>query len=510
MTGRSWPLRPSGMAASAVTSVRGVASGGIGRRPLTPTAVAGGRHGAGSAQAVWPSHFAWVVIPAAVISAVVVVGVALGSGSIAMVGAGLALLAAVLAPEVGLAVLATLAPLQPPPSIPAPGLNFLLVGALLVGCIYRLPLDRPALRLSKAGLFLLGFVIYVTAQQVPEMLGGYRGEDRAIGYLFFQVTAAFGAVLVAGYVFRGRSPIPVLTMAFVGAAIATTLAVATFENPDFGPFGRLVATTELGVRAAGAFVNPNYMGTFAGAVLVGIAAIWTSVGSRPARVLLAGLAILCLISIVEAQSRGAIIAAFAGIAIVAWLRNRSLAVGIVVVGIVAAAVIYPAFLEWRLTNEQGNVSDAGYVQLTVSDDARLNASLAGPAMFAAEPIFGVGFGRFVEKSVEISGLETGINAHNWYVNVLAEQGTTGALLWVGAIVATIVQLRSRRGVAQVVGIGMFTLLIVAFNFLEVPMSFQLVAVPSLFLVAALVADWPDRLRPGIGTDHLIESKGATA
>ena len=122
-----------------------------------------------------------------------------------------------------------------------------------------------------------------------------------------------------------------------------------------------------------------------------------------------------------------------------------------------------------------------------SDDARLQASLAGPAMFLAEPVFGVGFGQFVTKSVEISGLTTGINAHNWYVNVLAEQGTTGGLLWLGATVATAVELLRRRGVARAVGLGSYATLVVGFLFLEGPTAIQLVAVPSLFLIAGLVS-----------------------
>jgi O-antigen ligase len=241
-------------------------------------------------------------------------------------------------------------------------------------------------------------------------------------------------------------------------------------------------------------VNPNYMGTFAAAILVGIVAIWTSVSSPIAKSLLIGLALLCLIAIVEAQSRGAIVAGFAAIAAVVWLRSRPLAISIVALGVVAAVLIYPAFVQWRLTNELGDASDAGYVAMTQSDDARLNASLAGPAMFAAEPIFGVGFGQFVEKSVEISGLDTAINAHNWYVNVLAEQGTTGGLLWLGAMVATLYELRKLRGVARVVGIGMFAMIVVGSNFLELPDSFQLAAIPAVILVAALVANWPERTR----------------
>jgi hypothetical protein len=451
-----------------------------------------------------------VIAPAAAITALVVAGMSLGSGPLTLVGAGLALAAAVVAPEIGLAVLVALAPQLPPPGIPTPGLNLLLVGALLMGCIYRLPLDRPRLRLSGSGLFLLGFVAYITAQQLPIMLGGYTGDEgHAVGYLFFQAMTGFGMVLAAAYILRGRSPIPVLTMALAGALLATIVAVATFENTVSGPpFAGLLATTEVGLRAAGGFVNPNYMGTFAVAVLIGVLALWTAVASPLGRAALVGLAVLCVVALVQAQSRGAVVAGFAGLAGLVWLRSRPLALAVVGVGLVAAVLIYPAFVEWRLTNLRGAVSDAGYVAMTESDDARLQATLAGPAMFLSDPIFGVGFGEFVEKSITVSGLETGINAHNWYVNVLAEQGLTGGILWLGATVAVALELRRRQGVARMVGVGVFTTIAVGFLFLEGPTSFQLIAVPSLFLIAALVSDWGDGRADRAAIGAVVQSRGS--
>ena len=500
MTERIWPLRGA--------TVVGSAAGRAFRMPVLGPAV--------DAHATLPAtrirSALWVVVPGAVIGGLIIAGTAIGSGSVALIGAGLALVAAVVVPEVGLAVLAMLAPLLPPPGIPAPGLNLMLVGALLLGCIYRLPVDRPYLRLSKSVLFLLGFVIYISAQQLPDLLGGYAGDaGHQIGYLFFQVLAGFGLVLAAGYILRGRSPIPILTMALLGASVAAIVAILTFDVDVSGsPLVRLVATADVGLRAAGPFVNPNYMGMFSAVVLVGIMAMWDGASSRLGRTLLIVVAILCAVSVVQAQSRGAMIAGFAGVAAIVWMKNRAAAAAVAGAGLVAAILIYPAFVEWRLTNLRGDVTDAGYVAMFESDDARLNASLAGPAMFLAEPIFGVGFGQFVAKSVTISGLDTGINAHNWYVNVLAEQGTTGGLLWLGATVAAGAELRSRRGVGRTVGVGVFTTLVLGFVFLEGPDSFQLIAIPALFLIAALVSDWGSWRTDERGTGTTVESTGALA
>ena len=199
------------------------------------------------------------------------------------------------------------------------------------------------------------------------------------------------------------------------------------------------------------------MGAFAAVVLVGILGAVERRPFRPAGTA-PRVAILCVVSVVQAQSRGAMIAGFAGVSVLAWIRNRPLAVAFVGVGVVAAALIYPAFVAVAAREPPRRCHGRRLRGDVESDDARLNASLAGPAMFLAEPIFGVGFGQYVAKSVEISGLDTGINAHNWYINVLAEQGTTGGLLWLGAIVAGVVELRARRGVARRIGIGVFTIL----------------------------------------------------
>jgi O-antigen ligase len=446
--------------------------------------------------------FLVVVVPAAAIGALIVAGISLGSGAVQSVGALMALASALLAPEIGLAILVFLAPLPQPPAVPAPGLSFILAFALLLGCVYRLPVDRPRLRLSAAGLFLAGFMLYVAAQQLPDLISGYSGDlSHMVGYLFFQLLTGFALVLAAAYILRGRSPMPVLAMALAGATLTALITILTFDKSVVGPpFAALVATGDIGLRAAGPFTNPNYLGTFVAATIVGAVALWPAVSSRLGRVALLVVAGLSLIALIEAQSRGAMIACFIGVAAVIWLRHRALTIALVVGGVIAALLVYPAFVDWRLTNLRGEVTDAGYIAMTQSDDVRLDATLAGPAMFLSSPIFGVGFGQYSEKSVEISGLKTGINAHNWYVNVLAEQGLTGTILWVGATAATALALRRRTGTAQLVGIGMFAMVVIGLVFLEGPTSFQVIALPAIFLVAALTADWrpnPSQAAPAV-------------
>jgi hypothetical protein len=439
------------------------------------------------------SHALLVVASGVAISTMITIGVALGVGALQIAGTGLAALLAIVAPEFGLAILAGVFSLKAPSSVPAPGLNMAIVGCLLFGCVLRLPIDRPRLRLNPSAWLLTAFVFYIFAQQLPDMLGGWAGDKgHQIGYYFFQVLTGFGTILAAGYILRGRSPYPVLAVGLVGAAISAGTAVATFDNPAPGmPFGGLVAIADLGLRAAGPFSNPNYAGSFFAGTLVGTLGLLTFVSSRPIRWLLYAMAILLVVAIVEGQSRGAMIAAFAGIAALVWLRSRPLAIAIVAMGLVAAVLIYPAFVEWRLNNLRGSAAELGYAAMAASDETRLGGSLAGLPLFLAEPVFGVGFLQFYEKSISIAGRQTGIDAHNWYVNVFAEQGSIGGVLWLGMMAALLLELWALRGVALKIGFAVFAAFAVGFNFLQSPTAYQTIALPLLFLIAALVADWGD-------------------
>src|SRR5438128_99028 len=72
-----------------------------------------------------------------------VAGMAIGIGPVVVASSFATLAVAVAAPYVGLIVLAFMAPLVAPPVLPTPGFMVILVGAIVLGCIYRLPIDRP-------------------------------------------------------------------------------------------------------------------------------------------------------------------------------------------------------------------------------------------------------------------------------------------------------------------------------------------------------------------------------
>ena len=443
------------------------------------------------------------VVAAGLLGAAIVGSMALESVPMMALASAVVIGAAVLWPNVGLATLAFMAPLKPPPIVPAPGFLALLVAALLLGCILRLPIERRALRLGAPIIVLLGYVLYITVQQAPEMLAGYASKaDHDVGFLYFQFLTAVGLLIAAGYLLEGRSPYPVLVLGLAGALLTATIALATFEAPPTGPpFAGLIARPETAVRALGPFGNPNYMGAFAALAIALALGLMTIAKSRPWRAVLVGIIVVVGVALALSQSRGAIVAAFVGVAVVGLAKSRALAVAIVSAGVAAAFVLYPAFVQWRLENE----SVTRYATLVESDNVRIDGLLAGVQLFLSAPLLGIGFGHYIQLSTDVPGVLDPINAHNWYLAVLAEQGLVGVALWIALALAVVVRLRTRSRPARTVGFTMLATLAAASLFLEAPTSFQTFGLPCLVLAAALVGDWSIPL----ADEHTITSSSVT-
>jgi len=434
-----------------------------------------------------------IVVPALVIGGAILAGMGLNVAPLTLAGALAAIVAGLVAPPVGLATIAFMGPLQPPMVIPSPpGFNAILVGAVVLGCVYRLPIDRPRIRLAAPILPLLGFVLYVWAQQTPEMVAGYAGES---GHLaasqFAQLLTGFGAIVVAAYVLRGRSPYPFIAVGLASAVLAALLALVVSYNPEVGaPIRGLLAPTSIDQRGSGSFYNPNYFGVFE-AIAIVTTVSW-AIGTRSARVrilLLAACAVLG-VGLALSLSRTGMIALTAGFVCLAFSRFRPRTAGMIAVGLLAAAIVlFPLFVQWRLNTTFGASSADAYATLAQSDAGRLSAILAGPQLFLTSPVFGVGWGQYSFMSAKFAGPGVDLAAHNWYINVLAEGGTVGIVLWILLLVAVAMALRSRPTFPRSTGFGVLGAYVAGSLFLEPPTSFQTSALPILVIVAALVSDW---------------------
>jgi O-antigen ligase len=437
-----------------------------------------------------------VLLVATPISGCVLVGMGLGSAAVTMAGVLAAVMAAVLSPVVGLTILAIMAPLQPPLVVPAPGFNLVLVVAILLGSIYRLPIDRPRLSPGATPSLLLAFVLYVFLEQLPAMLAGYSGEHGHLaGYQFIQLLTGAGAAVAAGIVLQGRRPYPILVALLGSAVLAAGLAILTFENPGIGiPIVNLIPESGDPSRATGPFGNPNYFGVYlASAIAFGVGWL-VAARSASGRIALVAAGTVLVVGIVLSFSRGATAALVAGIVLLSFAHRRGVGIASIVLGVVVVTLVYPTILGWRLGSPVEGPTDAALAALGGSDEGRLSAVLAGPALFASAPIFGIGFGQYSFMSGQVTGSHDLVGAHNWYMTVLAELGIVGIVLWLLLLVAVVMALRKRPAVPRTIGLGVLGVLAAGSLFLEPPTSFQTSALSLLVLTATLVADWS----PGAG------------
>jgi O-antigen ligase len=446
------------------------------------------RTGRARLAATSPEYLA--LVPATLVVGTLVVGLAFRLTAVELAASAAAFLTAIAFPYAGLAILAFAASLVPPPVVPAPGFHAILVGAILLGCVYRLPIERPRFAPSPVVAILGAYALYALVQQLPELSTGYAsGAAHDVGFLYIQLLGSLGALVAAGYLLRDRSPYPILAMAVAGAALTAIVSLGSYNpNLTVAPILNLTAPSSDAGRATGSFSNPNYLGAFTAIMMTATFAVLVVVRSRPNQVLLAAATLALAIATALSLSRGAALAGLVGCTFVVIARWRRAGVLLLVLGLIAAAVAYPLCVQWRLESLTGSASQHAYLIMADSDAGRLAGVLAAPALFLTAPLFGIGFGHFVPYSIQ-AGLLTPINAHNWYLTVLAEQGVVGILLWAAVAIAAIDALRRRPDPGRQFGFAVLAALATAARFLEPPTTLQLIAAPLILLAAAAVADW---------------------
>ena len=431
------------------------------------------------------------ILVAAALAGLLVGSMALHVQALVLASSAAILLTAVVAPYTGLLIAALTATLRPPDGVPTPGLPILLAGAILLGWVYRLPIDRPRLRITLPLALLGAYELYSFAQQLPELAGGYSGDvGHLVGYQFLQMSGGFGLILAAALVLPDRDPRAVIGAVIASAVLAAVLGIISDVSVSLPPLlVGLVADNEFGVRAVGTFGNPNYFG-FVEALATTAALAWCAVTRSPR--LRAGLLLaagVCVGALVFTLSRGGIITLLAGTSLLAFIRFRVAGVVAIATILLAFVLVYPVLSNYRLASAGDSPSAEALQQAAESDRERAATVLAGPQVWATSPLFGVGFGHYSFVSARFSGNLGATFSHNWYVNVLAEQGLVGAALWLPALLAVALALRRRPIAPRTVGFAVLLAFAVGSLFLEPPTSFQASALPILVITAALVAAW---------------------
>jgi O-antigen ligase len=440
------------------------------------------------------------VLPAGLaLGAAIVFGMLLHQDQVTRAASVAAIAIAVLNPAVGLVTFAFMAPLKTPLVIPTPGFNALLVLGILAGCIYRLPFERPRLSVGTPLMLLLAFVLYVSVQQLPEMASGYAGrEAHLVSSLFLQLLLCTATVVAAGVVLGGRRPYPFIAALLISATVAAVLAILSAVTTVGPPLAYLLERPG-DVRVTGPFGNPNSFGLFLATGITLAAALFLKTSRPLYRQGLVATGIVLSVGVVLSFSRGGMFAVAAGAVGLVFARNRALGIAAAVVGVVLALIIYPAFVDWRLENQTGSASETARLSLAESDEGRLSAVLAGFSLFAASPIFGVGFGHYTLLTVSLADTTVPIGAHNWYMNVLAEQGAVGIVMWLLLMVSVAQWLRTRAEFPRSIGYAVGGTFAVGSLFQEPMTNIQTSVLALIVITAALVADWTDDRRDPVAS-----------
>lgn len=432
-----------------------------------------------------------VLLVAFPIGSSILAGLALDLPQVTTLGALVAVLTASVSPAAGLATLAFIAPFEPSTVFSPFGLNALLVAATIFGCVVRLPTERPHLRVDAILFLLSAFVVYAGVQQLPDMISGYPGpQSQFVGASYKQLLTGFGECIAAALVMTQRKPQPFLVAALASAGVAAVLTiVAPSGSVLWASLSDSLATATGEARAVGPFGNANYFGLFV-ATAITTAAGWMVWARSPrTRVLLFATCAALGVALALTLSRGAMVALAAGGVCLAFTRRRALGVAVAGTALVLVAVVYPAFADLRLGLTYGSLSADAYVAAQQSDAERLRAVLAGFDLFLSSPVFGVGFGQYHFLSATLVGNQFSTFPHDWYISVLAEQGTVGAVIWIAFLIVVVARLRLRTQVAKSIGFSVLAAYTVGSLFTAPPTAFTISALPLLVLVAALVGDW---------------------
>ncbi len=383
--------------------------------------------------AIWPavgSRLQIVVGPALALPYLAALGA--GQDQIALMVIAMSAVVSVAWPAAGLAMFVMIMPMREPEILVPIRINAIMAGAIAMGCILRLPVDRLRLRVHPGVVMLVGYVV-ISALSLPSPLNGLAPAwlPSAMNALI-RFSTGVALFLSAAYLFRLMSPWPILALAMLGTGLTALLAIGDITS--YLPFtaftGGLVENTG-SARASGAFADPNFLGLYAAtAFTFGLGVL--AAARRSLKLALLPLVLLLLACVALSYSRGAYVGVATGAVVLVWLRHRAAAVVLLVVIGILGVTLYPAFLEAR---QGGALIPVDSYDLAQSEASRRAMVLAGVAMFLAHPIVGVGFGvfQYVSPFFIKGAAPDSTFSHNQYLNILAEQGLVGALL-VGALV----------------------------------------------------------------------------
>ncbi len=159
--------------------------------------------------------------------------------------------------------------------------------------------------------------------------------------------------------------------------------------------------------------------------------------SKALRVILIGVTFIILFALFSTVSRGGIIG-LGGMLLISTFKAKRKILAIILVCITVALFLYmmPEAMHERF--EKTQISETGQgigVGDIDSTTRRFNLSVAAWRMFLTHPLFGVGVGNYYYENRNYAQVSPG-RAHNMYLEMMAELGIVGIVLFLGIIFYT--------------------------------------------------------------------------
>ena len=146
--------------------------------------------------------------------------------------------------------------------------------------------------------------------------------------------------------------------------------------------------------------------------------------ARRSRTVALGSGLLILVGLWVAGSRTALVAVFVMAALAGVSKQRVLPRRVAILaglGLLAVA----AFAGWKWYPQGRNATSS------MALNFRIERTIAGLKLFRDQPVFGIGFGRFYMESQRYATQPE--NAHNNYIQILAESGATGLVSFLAVV-----------------------------------------------------------------------------
>jgi putative inorganic carbon (hco3(-)) transporter len=218
-------------------------------------------------------------------------------------------------------------------------------------------------------------------------------------------------------------------------------ALINYFTGQYTAFGRMVWN--------GPYMNPNYLALIAVLMIAACLALSLAKQQRTiVRVLLLLSAIFMLVVIFLTQSRGAFLGLTAsmGLPLLALFR-RSVITWVIVGGAaVVVAIVTPSATWTRFAGISKLTSTTTLAEADPEGSARERWEIQKVAwkIYVDHPIFGVGLGGYPAANAAYAPNLGRRDTHNTYLNLGAEVGTPGLVLWLSMVAATLTSARKAR------------------------------------------------------------------